>query len=236
MVVMPVVYLGDAGKNKQQNSDMIEGRKRKPMRAELFSQLPQRANETLFKRKMRKSVKHWSWNQSISYMGTEVISFHNEMQKHTPVHANCMVQWISKTYLMIIRMTRIVIWCPTTMNSIFSGLIHRSCFQMENTLSSKNVMTYSKTLGSLLLIARGSIQHLCLPQTFPMYLGMLSHKDPNDRTACSTAWTWCKIFLALAPLELAAWRHILAKARRGYRAGKTTVTVWGKQPSQSQGI
>lgn len=85
---MPVVYLGDAGKNKQHKNDMIEGERRKPIRAELFSQLPKRANETLFKGKLRKSVKHRSQNQLISYMGTEVISFHNEMQKHTPVHAN----------------------------------------------------------------------------------------------------------------------------------------------------
>lgn len=215
---MPVVYLGDAGRNKQQNSDMIEGKKRKPMRAELFSQLPQRANETFLKRKLRKSVKHWSRNQSISYMGTEVISFHNEMQKHTPVQANCMVQWISKTYLMIIRMTRIVIWCPTTMNSIFSGLIHRSWFQMENTLSSENVMTYSKTLGSLLLIARGSIQHLCLPQTFPMYLGVLRHKDPNERRACSTAWTWCHIFLALAPHKTGSLKAHFGKSQKSLQS------------------
>lgn len=87
------------------------------------------------------------------------------------------------------------------MNSVFSSPIHRSGFQMENMLSSENVMTYSKTLGILLVIARGSMQHLCLPQTFPVYLGMLSHKDPSDRAACSTAWTCCNIFLSLAPLK-----------------------------------
>lgn len=119
---------------------------------------------------------------------------------------------------MIISLTQIVIWCPTTMNSIFSGLIHRSCFQMENTLSSENVMTYSKTLGSLLLIARVSIQHLCLPQTFPMYLGVLSHKDANDRTACSTAWTCCKIFLALAPLKTGSLKVHFGKSQKSLQS------------------
>lgn len=140
------------------------------------------------------------------------------MQKHTPVHANCMVQWISKTYFMIISLTQIVIWCPTIMNSIFSGPIHRSCFQMENTLSSENIMTYSKTLRSLLVIARGSIQHLCLPQTFPVYLGVLSQKDPTARAACNTAWTCYKIFLALAPLKTGSLQAHFGKSQKNLQS------------------
>lgn len=137
---------------------------------------------------------------------------------------------------MIISLTQIVIWCPTTMSSIFRGPIHRSCFQMENMLSSENVMTYSKTLGILLVIARASMQHLCLPQIFPIYLGALSQKDPNDRAARSTTWTCCKIFLALAHSKLAACRQILVRARRAHRAGKMAVTVWGSNLANAQWI
>lgn len=48
--------------------------------------------------------------------------------------------------------------------SVFSAPIHRSCFQIENILSAEDDAAYSQTLRILLVIARGSIQHLCLPQ------------------------------------------------------------------------
>lgn len=57
---------------------------------------------------------------------------------------------------------------------------------MENMLPAEGDMAYSKTLEVLLVIARGSVQHLCLPQTFPIYLVVLSHKGPSGSTACST--------------------------------------------------
>lgn len=136
-----------------------------------------------------------------------VFLLHYDMQKHSPVCVNCIIQWISKIYF--------------SKYSIFSSPIHRSCFQMEisHVASAEDDMTYySKTLGILLVIATGSMQHVCLPQTFPIYLGVLSHKDSSGKSACSTAWTCCKIFLVLAPLKTGSLQANFSKSQKSLQS------------------
>lgn len=103
---------------------------------------------------------------------------------------------------------------------------------MENILSAEDDMTYSKTLKILLVIARSSIQHLCLPQTFSTYLDVLSHKNPSGRAACSTAWTLYMIFLALAPLKTGSLQANFGKSQKSLQSERYGSHSVGRQPSQ----
>lgn len=85
------------------------------------------------------------------------------------------------------------------MGSGFQLLQIFSPIQTKSTLSTEDETPYFPTLGTLLVIAHWSIQHLCVPETFPKCLGVMTHKDPSGGAACTAAWTYFKLFPSLAP-------------------------------------
>lgn len=161
----------------------------------------------------------------------EVFLFYNEMQKHAPVHINYMVQWLCKTYFMIIGLTQIVIWCPTSwirslvVPSTEAAFIFRKChdlFQNPRDLTSDCQRPHA---ASLFATDLSNVIWVCRVIRTQVTAQLVTQPGPA-----------VIFFLVWPHSKLAACKQILARVGRAYRVGKMAVTVWGGIPANAQWI